>query len=136
MRKPLLDKYRSAEPALDQLRREVIANELSAEPPMGFWATLWQELFVKPRLAWSGMGAAWLVALILNVSSGSDQPVKQMAKQPVEVAQEVMQLVKEQQRMRDELLGIGVAALDLSPADKPRDGLKPRSERREDYALV
>jgi hypothetical protein len=136
MRKPLLDKYRSAEPALDQLRREVIASELGAEPSLGFWATLWLELFVKPRLAWGGMGAAWLVALILNVTSGSDQPVKQMAQQPKEASQEVMQMVHEQQKMRDELLGIGVAALELSPADKPRDGLKPRSERREEFAVV
>ncbi|MCD6049865.1 MAG: hypothetical protein K0Q55_1268 [Verrucomicrobia bacterium] len=136
MRKPLLDKYRSAEPALDAIRSQVIASELSAEPPLGFWATLWLELFVKPRLAWGGMGAAWLVALILNVSSGSEQPVTQMARQPKETTQEVMQMVREQQRMRDELLGIGVVSVDLSPADRPRDGLKPRSERREEFAVV
>jgi len=138
MRKPLLEKYRSAEPALDQLRREVIASELDAEPSLGFWATLWLELFVKPRMAWGGMGAAWLVALILNLSSGSTtEPARQMAQQqPVEAAPEVMQMVREQQRLRDELLGIGVAAVELSPADKPRDGLKPRSERREEFAVV
>ncbi len=138
MRKPLLEKYRSAEPALDQLRREVIASELGAEPLLGFWATLWQELFLKPRLAWGGMGAAWLVALVLNLSSGNTtEPARQMAQQqPVEAAPEVMQMVREQQRLRDELLGIGVAALELSPADKPRDGLKPRSERREEFAVV
>jgi len=137
MRKPLLDKYRSAEPALDQLRREVIVSELDAEPPLGFWATLWQELFLKPRLAWGGMGAAWLVALILNLSSGSTtESVSPMAQQPVEAAPEVIQMVREQQRLRDELLGIGVAAMELSPADRPRDGLKPRSERREEFAVV
>ncbi|MGV3757611.1 MAG: hypothetical protein ACO1QS_19705 [Verrucomicrobiota bacterium] len=109
------------------------------EPEPGFWATLWLEIFVKPRMAWGGMGAAWLVALILNVSSGgTTEPASQMAQQqqPVEAAPEVMQMVREQQRLRDELLGIGVAAVELSPADKPRDGLKPRSERREDYAVV
>lgn len=137
MRKPLLDKYRSAEPALDQLRREVIASELGAEPLLGFWATMWQELFLKPRRAWGGMGAAWLVALILNLSSGnSPEPPGHMARQPKESSQEVIQMVLEQLRLRDELLGIGVAALELSPADKPRDGLKPRSERREEFAVV
>jgi len=137
MRKPLLDKYRSAEPALDAIRSQVIAQELHSEPELGFWATLWLELFVKPRMAWGGMGAAWLVALVLNLTSGSTtEPASQMAQQPVEAAPEVMQMVREQQRLRDELLGIGVAAVELSPADRPRDGLKPRSERREEFAVV
>jgi hypothetical protein len=135
MRKPLLDKYRTAEPALDGIRRQVIADELNPTPEPGFWAIFWQELFVKPRMAWGGMAAVWLVALILNLSSGSE-PTKQMAQQPVEPTPEVMRMVREQQQLRDELLGIGVAAVELSPADKPRDGLKPRSERREALVMV
>jgi len=106
-----------------------------AEPEPGFWAAVWQEVFVKARMAWGGMAAVWLVALVLNLSSGSE-PTKQMAQQPVETTPEVMRMVREQQELRNELLGIGVAAVDLSPADRPRDGLKPRSERREASAMV
>lgn len=110
-----------------------------AESEPGFWATLWHELFLAPRKVWGGMATVWLVALILNLSSGnSTEPARQMAQQqqPVEAAAEITQMVREQRRMRDELLGIGVATVELSPADKPRDGLKPRSERREAYAVV
>jgi len=135
MRKHLLAKYHSAEPALDRLRHEVLATEFSTEANPSFWATLWQELFVQPRMVWAGMGAVWFVALLLNVTSGSESPT-QMAKQPMETAPEVRQAVLEQKRFRDELLGIGVAANQISPADKPRDGLKPRSERQETYAVV
>lgn len=133
MRKHLLSKHHTAEPALDQIRREVLAAEFAAAP--SFWATLWQELFVQPRMVWASMGAVWLVALLLNVTSGSESPT-QMAKQPLETAPEVRQAVLEQKRLRDELLGIGVAAIQISPADKPRDGLKPRSERQETYAVA
>lgn len=135
MRKTLLDKYRSAETKLDEVRRRVIADEVEGRDEPGFWATLWQELFIAPRKVWLGMAAVWLVALILNLSSGAE-PATQMAKQPVEPTPEAMQMVREQQRLRDELLGIGVAAVELSPADRPRDGMKPRSERSEDYAVV
>jgi hypothetical protein len=135
MRKHLLAKHHSAEPALDRLRHEVLAAEFSTGAAASFWATLWQELFVQPRRIWAGMGAVWLVALLLNVTSGSDSPT-QMAKQPLETAPEVRQAVLEQKRLRDELLGIGVATIQISPADKPRDGLKPRSERQETYAVA
>ncbi len=110
-----------------------------AESEPGFWATLWEELFVAPRKLWGGMATVWLVALILNLSSGSTtESARQMAQQqqPVEAVPEVMQMVREQQRLRDELLGIGVASVEMSPADRPRDGLKPRSERKENYAVV
>lgn len=136
MRKPLLDKYRSAEPALDAIRRQVITEEVKGEDESGFWATLWQELFIAPRKAWIGMATVWGVALVLNLASSSSESTVQMAKQPVETTQEVMEVVREQRRMRDELLGIGVASLEMSPADRPRDGLKPRSARQEDYAVV
>jgi len=111
------------------------AKEAVNEQEPGFWAILWQELFIAPRKVWAGMAAAWLVALILNLSSGPE-PATQMAKQPMEPSPDAMQIVREQQKLRDELLGIGVAAVELSPADRPRDGMKPRSERREDYVVV
>ncbi|HEY1173261.1 MAG TPA: hypothetical protein VGH19_17970 [Verrucomicrobiae bacterium] len=136
MRKHLLDKYRPAEAKLTGLRQQVLAEELSAEPPMGFWTTLWQELFLGPKLIWRGMAAVWLVALCLNMASSSSESTMQMAQQPIETTPDVMEVVREQRRMRDELLGIGVASVELSPADRPRDGLKPRSERKEDYAAV
>lgn len=111
------------------------AKEAVADDEPGFWGTLWQELFITPRKAWVGMAAVWLMALILNLSSGAE-PATPMAEQPVESTPEAMQMVREQQKLRDELLGVGVAAVELSPADRPRDGLKPRSERREDYVVV
>ena len=111
------------------------AKETVADDEPGFWTTLWQELFIAPRKVLAGMAAAWLAALILNLSSGAE-PVTQMAKQPVEPTPEAMQMVREQQKLRDELLGIGVAAVELSPADRPRDGMKPRSERSGDFAVV
>jgi len=110
-------------------------KETVADDKPGFWTTFWEELFFAPRKVWAGMAAAWLVALILNLSIGAE-PVAQMAKQPVEPTPEAMQMVQEQQRLREKLLGVGVAAVELSPADRPRDGLKPRSERCEDFAVV
>jgi hypothetical protein len=113
----------------------VVKTEMGDDEP-GFWATLWQELFITPRKVWASMAAVWGVALVLNFASSSSAPTMQMATQPVETTQEVIEVVREQRRLRDELLGIGVAAVELSPADRPREGLKPRSERKEDYAVV
>lgn len=128
MRKPLLDKYRSAETALDAIRSQVIARELDAEPGPGFWATLWQELFVKPRLAWGGIGAIWLAVLFFSLTDNLPSSVR-MADRREEQAPEIIQIVREQQRLREELLDVGVAAVNLDPFDRPREGLKPRSDK-------
>ena len=136
MRNNLLNKHRSAEPELDRLRQDVIATELlvAAEEESGFLATLWRELFVQPKFIWGSIGAAWLIVIALNLASGEEvkPQIAQMETKPAEV----MQAVREQNRLRDELLGIGVAAIQPGPADRPREGMKPRSERQDTYALA
>ncbi len=61
----LLSEHRAMEPALDQQRRQFLAdltkpNSTSATP--GQWlATAWRELFLMYRRAWLGLATVWLV---------------------------------------------------------------------------
>lgn len=117
-------------------RTEILsaAQEAAAEEESGFLATLWRELFVQPKFIWGSIGAAWLIIIALNLASGVEAKpqIAQVETKPAEV----MQAVREQNRLRDELLGIGVAAIQPSPADRPREGMKPRSERQDTYAVA
>lgn len=61
----LLSEHRAMEPALDQQRRQFLAdltNPKSSGATPGQWLALaWRELFLVNRRAWLGLAAVWLV---------------------------------------------------------------------------
>lgn len=64
-REILWQRHADAEPDLDALRRRVVAG-LRAETSPGWWRTAWLELIWRPRLAWAGLAAVWLLILGVN----------------------------------------------------------------------
>ena len=77
------------------------------------------------RWAWSGLAAAWVIILALNVAGrGSDAPL--VAGQELPSASEVRFAVKQQHLLMAEL----AVTSEPVPADKPKAALhSPRSER-------
>jgi hypothetical protein len=79
-REILLQKHRTAESQLDAAREaalETLCPQQAAPSRPGFAAFL-GELFVLPRPALAGLGAAWLVIIALNFATGDSterQPV-------------------------------------------------------------
>jgi len=82
-------------------------------------------LFWPSPYAWGGLAAAWVLILIVNLSSG-DRPAV-MAQTSTPLSPQLMAAVREQQRMLAELIG-----QPESPpvADRPKlHSLQPRSDR-------
>lgn len=140
-RELLLNRHREAEPALAEVRENVL-RDLStrnareavevASANGSFFYTLWQELFVACRGYWMGLGLAWCVIVLFSITGRTNDSTHAVA--AVEPSGPVLQAVREQQRLRDELLGIAV----LQEARAvPRDPvLGPRSEVTVDFVNV
>lgn len=130
-RELLLHRHRGAEPALDEVRGEALRvltsqsrREVGSTPPAGerLLGTLWQELFVTCRRYWMGLGVAWCVIVILAAAGGMDGSSRVLA---ASVSSEpVIQAMREQERLRDELLGVPITedtrTIHRSPALGPR----------------
>jgi hypothetical protein len=85
------------------------------------------EFFRIPRIAWIGLGAAWLVIVALNVASSESvsERAPLMAKAPSRRSPETLQALREQKRLFAELVG---AAKETPDAEAPRFVPRPRSE--------
>jgi len=82
---------------LDAARREAISQELARKPA---WS--WHELFWPYPKVWAGFAAAWLVVLLLNVSShGDSASASSMA---AKTAPEKLDGYEDRQRLLAELL--------------------------------
>jgi hypothetical protein len=137
-REILLARSRDAEPKLDAIRKNVLANcagEAEKNPEhqsilsLSFvLMKLWQELIWPCRRIWLGMAAAWVVILTLNFATGEATPMAtSLASRPTP---EVIALLQEQRRMMVQLL----EPLPSMEASRPKIP-GPRSEQRETVAI-
>jgi len=140
-RELLLNRHRDAEPALDELRAEALrllvkGNECeprrTADPSERFVAALWRELFVGCRRYWLGLGAAWCVMLMFAVVEGVIGSGRAMA--ATAPSDRIIQAMKEQQQLRNELLGTEVIREARAAHREP--ALGPRSQLTAEYGSV
>ena len=122
----LLARHQAAEPKLDQIRREVVA-ELTAdparEPEAPLVLKLWHELILPRPRAWAAVAAMWVVIVALKLSTPEAPPVvAQKSSAPSEVLAEVRQ----QKLLFAELVGVGKPRVVEPPKSVPQ----PRSDRR------
>ena len=70
----LLERHAAAGPRLDAVRRRVIDSLATPaatrmpfpEPRLSAWQMAWEELFVRARVAWTGLAIGGVAALVLN----------------------------------------------------------------------
>ncbi len=126
----LLRKHRSAEAQLDAAREAALDTLRPGQAPAsrrGFAAFL-RELFVLPRPALAGLGAAWLVIIALNVATGDS--TEQAAVIMANRTPASRQAIAEQRRFYIELVGAQM------PADVPAFVPRPRGESRPSIATA
>jgi len=130
-REILLQKHQAAEPKLDRIRQEILAELLQTAAPeksraperVSFFLKLWLELILPARRIWLGLAAIWIVILAVNFSSNDEPRLAGNAAAPD--AQTIAEL-KEQKLLMAQLLGLNDA-----DADKPKSiAPRPRSEKR------
>ena len=141
-RELLFEKHSGAQPALDQIRRNVLANRLeaSSRPRSSVFlhvhpwsvlvrilAKLWAELIVPSRKAWTGVAAAWIFILGFSLALSIDTPAKpagQLASRP-----DMILALRHQQEEMAELVqpDTSETADAPSPAEPPRKKPQPRS---------
>ena len=132
----LLERHADAQPRLDALRREVVAEHVvpvspaSVSPPPGGLARFWDELFWTSRRAWTALAAAWVAILALNLATHHPASPSRDSRPPGRSARAVSDLrpvLFEQARLRAELLeNHSLPATESPPAATPG----PRSEQR------
>lgn len=137
----LMSRHREAEPSLDIIRNEVLQSLKSqsidaaqaTSPQRGsVFTALWQELFVSCRRYWMGLGTAWCaIVFFIAVSGQSGMEGRVMAVAPSE---SLINAVREQQRLRAELLGVEI--VQKVRAVRREDNLGPRSEMDTVFANV
>ena len=128
-RELLLQRHRSVEPKLDRLREEIVAGlsgkeQRTADRKFLFFSLLrnaWRELIWPSRRIWSGLAAAWLVLLAVNLQMNRSHAVSNVPVRSVAAA------VNEQRRILIELVQrpMPEPALPHTP-----EALRPRSDRR------
>ncbi len=142
-RELLFERHRQAEPRLDQVRRQALAELAAgassealrhgpterlfkrsvANIEYGILKKLWLELLWPSRRALAGMAVVWLALLAANFgmkSTGISAPPARSARKG-----ELVQAFQEQRRLLAELLPTTTPP----PAEPPRPASRPRSER-------
>jgi anti-sigma factor RsiW len=95
----------------------------------GFWRTVWLELILPSRYAWSGMAALWVAMLVIN-GQLTDHRTRD-AGAGVASTQEIMQAWAEQNRVMALLIQPAVA---VPPPLPPIP--RPRSQKSQDWAII
>jgi hypothetical protein len=127
-RELLLGRHTNEGPALDRIRGEIV-DQIANRPP-SLASKLWQELIIPARHAWMCLGAAWVVIIGLNLSSGRDAAVHANETGPMN-PNSVIALQRQEQLMAQ------LAEKDTepsSPAKAPER--RPRSEAPVEYKVV
>jgi hypothetical protein len=143
LREVLLERYRQAEPRLDEVRRRALAELTQAgstealgrscsegllkrrvdDAECGILKKIWLELIWPSRGAWAGMAALWLGLLAANFGMKATATTSTAARSAHRG--ELVQAIEEQRRLLAELL----PATKPQPAEPPRPGSRPRSQR-------
>ena len=127
----LLARHRAAEPKLDAIRKAVLAKAITPAPEprpprIGAFAlglTLWREVILPSRRAWSGLAATWMLIALINLaeSRGSQGTTAKPTAQS-----NMADSFIEQQKLLGELLTDRTPATD---ADRPKTFTpKPHTE--------
>ena len=136
-REVLLARHQAAEPKLNALRRDVLANLSRTESCGGDgvnrFAAACRELFRMPRWAWSGLAAAWLVIVVLNIAAKETPATQQAPSAIAKRSTDTLQALREQKKLFAELVGMRPETGD---AEAPHFVPRPRSERAEVTACV
>ena len=119
------------EPKLDAIRRQLATPAAELQLDQKSWrddiAASCLGFFRIPRLAWIGLAAAWLVIIALNVASSDNAHASAtLAFAPTKRSPEMLQALREQQRLFAELVG---AASEPADAKATRFVPRPRTER-------
>jgi hypothetical protein len=128
-REILLARHRAVEPKLDALRQQAVAGIRASErndTGLNRVAVAVREFFRIPRLAWSGLAAAWLIIIALNFAARETPRATALQMAGNRPSSETLQALREQKRLFAELVGTGAAR----DADAPRLSPRPRSERQ------
>jgi hypothetical protein len=123
-RELLLERHRAAEPKLDALRQETVANlaERRADGPVRAEGSAvnsrtrpsaprpsWRDLLLSFRWHLAGLSAAWLFVMALNLDQ-SPTPSPALAKQNTPSPQQLLTALRENRRQVLEMTGTGVVA--------------------------
>lgn len=141
-REILLARYRAAEPKLDDIRQDVVAelsnkDGASRTAPktrsfsdslvsclLRFPQAIWREMIWPARQIWAGLALAWLLILAADFSMRDRSEIK-MAKSPP--SPDVIMAFRQQQHLLSELIGPN----DPPVAEAQKTYLpRPASERR------
>ena len=138
-RELLLQRHQTAAPKLDAIRRGV-TDDLSEHGAgatvtehvarITFFQRAWFELFWSCRRAWLGVGAAWFVMLLVNLSL-DDTPDAGRDRLALAPSPETRRLWREQRLLRAELMESPLA----KPTDAPAIAPRPRSEWRREQMI-
>lgn len=136
-REILLNHHREVDTRLDRMCKSLLAAEMAAEAPpprstpmpvfsalAGFASRAWMELVWSCRLAWTGLAAVWVLAVILDLRSFEPPPAG--APQARAGTAGNISFVLMQQRLLTELR----EPTPMPPP--PQSGMAPQS-RREDF---
>src|SRR5262245_49421923 len=100
-REILLSRHRSAEPKLDALREETVAAVCDRRDNERI--NFWRELILPRPRAWAGLATAWVVILVLKLSThDQSHGVASQSSMPPEVVAELQQ----QKHLYTELAGL------------------------------
>lgn len=131
-REILLARHRAAESKLDALRRTVLAeaNATLAPSPrpshtdaFAIGLTLWRELILPNRRAWSGLAATWILIALINAAQSHG--FRGATAKPAASSNMAASFI-EQQKLLGELLTDRTPVTD---ADRPKTFTpKPRTE--------
>lgn len=131
-RELLTGRHKAAEQKLTAIRQRVvhdIAEEsIQVHTPEEQRASLaeivWHELFVACRRYWTGLGATWGLILVFALSTHPERAVTEVT--IGSGSSTTLNALREQQRLRDELLGVAV----VQNGDLRVPILRPRSDVR------
>ena len=129
-REILFHRHQAAEAKLDALRRDVLRDlpgnqDSRPNDSRSFLATCC-ELFRLPRWAWTGLAAAWLLIIGLNIAARdtTDRPASSSSL-TAKGSSDTLQALREQKQLFAELVGLRSENPD---AETPRFVPRPRSE--------
>jgi hypothetical protein len=128
-REILLARHQTANPKLDEIRRDVVAEltpRPAREPELPFVLKIWRELIWPCHRTWAGLAAVWLAILAFNHSQ-SDGGRAVTAKTTTPPG-EMRLALQEQRRVLTEIIGPNLSASPAEPRRRPNN--QPRSERR------